>query len=58
MGGFFYWRRTFMRDASLTEASCDFWSREDVKIDLLGHFLAGIAERYYHKQSTFGGCSS
>ena len=39
-----------MRDASLTEASCDFWSTEDVKIVLLGHFLAGIAERYYHKQ--------
>uniref|UniRef100_A0AAV1V1J0 CCHC-type domain-containing protein n=1 Tax=Peronospora matthiolae TaxID=2874970 RepID=A0AAV1V1J0_9STRA len=48
--GFFDWARTFMRAVSLGEASCGFARTEDVKVDLLSHFLAGTAERYYHKQ--------
>ena len=44
--GFFYGGRTFMRVVSLGEASCGFAWTEDVKVDLLGHFLAGFAERF------------
>ena len=48
--GFFDWGHTFMRAVSLAEASCYFSWTEDVKVYLLGHLLAGTAERYYHKQ--------
>lgn len=48
--GFFDWGHTFMRAVSLAEALCDFLLMEDVKVDILGHFLSGTAEHYYHKQ--------
>uniref|UniRef100_A0AAV1TBI4 Uncharacterized protein n=1 Tax=Peronospora matthiolae TaxID=2874970 RepID=A0AAV1TBI4_9STRA len=48
--GFFDWGRTFLCAVSLAEASCGFGWTEDVEVDLLGHFLAGTAESYYHKQ--------
>ena len=39
-----------MRAVSLAEASCGFSWTEDVKVNLLDHFLVGTGERYYHKQ--------
>ena len=48
--GFVDWERTFMRAVSLAEASCDFLWMEEVKVDLLGHFVADTAKRYYPKQ--------
>ena len=48
--GFFEWKRTLLRAIKPAESPrCFLWS-EDVKVDLLSHFLSGTEERYYHKQ--------
>ena len=48
--GFFDWERTLLRAIKLAESSCGLLWSEDVKVEPIGHFLSGIAERYYHKQ--------
>ncbi|KAJ8535207.1 hypothetical protein ON010_g13531 [Phytophthora cinnamomi] len=48
--GFLEWGRRFERQAILGQSACGFTWPEDVKIDLLGHYLSGTAEKYYNRQ--------
>ncbi|CAI5711704.1 unnamed protein product [Peronospora destructor] len=48
--GFLSWGKKFVREVSFAERASEFPWSEDVKIDVLGHNLAGMAENYYSRQ--------
>ncbi|KAE9291756.1 hypothetical protein PF008_g25252 [Phytophthora fragariae] len=48
--GFLDWGRRFERQVALGQSACGVPWSEDVKVDLLGHYLSGTAERSYNKQ--------
>uniref|UniRef100_M4C2A9 RxLR effector candidate protein n=1 Tax=Hyaloperonospora arabidopsidis (strain Emoy2) TaxID=559515 RepID=M4C2A9_HYAAE len=48
--GFLSWGKNFVREVSFAERASEFPWSEDVKIDVLGHNLTGMAERYYNRQ--------
>ncbi|OWZ02249.1 hypothetical protein PHMEG_00026224 [Phytophthora megakarya] len=48
--GFMQWGIKFMRQMRYAEAASGFAWSEDVKVDLLGHHLSGVTERYYNRQ--------
>ncbi|GMF42895.1 unnamed protein product [Phytophthora fragariaefolia] len=48
--GFLDWGRRFERQVALGQSACGFPWFEDVKVDLVGHYLSGTAERCYNKQ--------
>lgn len=48
--GFVEWVRRFERQGTIAQQACDFNWSEDVKVDLLGHYLAGTTEKYFSRQ--------
>ncbi|CEG47308.1 conserved hypothetical protein [Plasmopara halstedii] len=52
--GFLDWGQTFMRQIQYAQAACAFGWSDDLKADLLGHYMSGTAERYNNKQVKTG----
>ncbi|GMF30940.1 unnamed protein product [Phytophthora lilii] len=47
---FLSWGTRFVRQIGFAERASGFKWSEEIKIDVLGHHLTGMAERYYHQQ--------
>ena len=47
--GFWEWGRRFERQIVLAQSATGFYWLEDVKVDLLGHYLDGMAGTYFNK---------
>ncbi|DAZ92507.1 TPA: hypothetical protein N0F65_012737 [Lagenidium giganteum] len=48
--GFQAWGRRFIRAVSYAETACGYTWSEEIKVELLGYHLTGIAERYFNTQ--------
>jgi len=48
--GFLSWGKRFVRQIQCAERASGFAWTEEVKVDILGHHLTGMAERYYNQQ--------
>ncbi|POM58937.1 Mitochondrial Carrier (MC) Family [Phytophthora palmivora] len=48
--GFLSWGKRFVRQIQFAERASGFQWSEEVKVDILGHHLTGMAERYYNQQ--------
>lgn len=48
--GFQDWAKRFIRQIKMAQTASGFFWPEEIKVDVLGHYLGGTAQRYFDKQ--------